>query len=569
VQPRPLPIDYPRRHFLHGVTSALVREGHLLTWGERQVVQRWLDLPPGAASIYARLHGRAGTIFRLDRLAYAEVPDLPAAADQLLRAGLADPRGLIHLDALIHAHTVPELRAACRALGLPRGGPRGVLVERLERSRCRSVLPGTCIRLRHQGLFRRLLRIYLGDHQGDLSRVVMDALGLQTFARYTSTGGPGLFRNRQGLRDYESALRLLSEERDEPAWAAQAESALARMMALPRESVARRKFSARRLYDRASRRAIRAVERQSGSAAAAPLYLRLLRHHTERPAEMALRLALCQDRMGDAAAGAALCAAARAAAQGTPTALALERTGRRLARRAEVPWAPAPDLVSAPVRHLVLPMVQVHPPRFGDPECGLPVEAAVVAHLAGLGRRALHGESAPWTTLFGLLFYSVLFAPVPGMLPSQKMNGPLDLYTPGFASRRSDQINGVLARIAEGQAPAMLMACGAEHMGEGIAGVHWGLLSLEDLAALAAHIGPVPLHALMALFARDPRTARGGMPDLLVLPGSDHFLPPGLLMAEVKGPGDQLRDNQRCWHHALLQAGLSVEVWRVQAEGAG
>jgi hypothetical protein len=40
-------------------------------------------------------------------------------------------------------------------------------------------------------------------------------------------------------------------------------------------------------------------------------------------------------------------------------------------------------------------------------------------------------------------------------------------------------------------------------------------------------------------------------------------LPAGLVLAEVKGTGDVLRDEQLVWQDRLLRAGVAVEVWSV------
>ena len=68
-----------------------------------------------------------------------------------------------------------------------------------------------------------------------------------------------------------------------------------------------------------------------------------------------------------------------------------------------------------------------------------------------------------------------------------------------------------------------------------------------------------------------------GLPDLVVCPGPavrlpDAFpsqLPEGLLLAEVKGPGDTLRDAQVVWIDHLLARGATVEVWKVEREPLG
>ena len=39
-----------------------------------------------------------------------------------------------------------------------------------------------------------------------------------------------------------------------------------------------------------------------------------------------------------------------------------------------------------------------------------------------------------------------------------------------------------------------------------------------------------------------------------------------VVLIEVKGRGDRLRDEQRVWHDVLQRAGLRVEIWRVEPQ---
>ena len=79
--------------------------------------------------------------------------------------------------------------------------------------------------------------------------------------------------------------------------------------------------------------------------------------------------------------------------------------------------------------------------------------------------------------------------------------------------------------------------------------------------------------AVMEAFLDHGGYAFSGLPDLVVLPGPDITvdglfparLGPELHLVEVKGPGDSVRDEQAIWFDRLVDAGVSVELWRVQA----
>jgi Fanconi-associated nuclease 1 len=134
----------------------------------------------------------------------------------------------------------------------------------------------------------------------------------------------------------------------------------------------------------------------------------------------------------------------------------------------------------------------------------------------------------------------------------------------------------ILEELRQGRGPERLERERAARRGETIAGLRWELFGEDGGAGLlrlcAALPGPA-LAELMQAFVEDWSGAQGGLPDLCILPGppvvlpeaSPGQLPEGLLFAEVKGPGDQLRDEQRVWLHRLLRVGVQVELWRVEA----
>lgn len=59
----------------------------------------------------------------------------------------------------------------------------------------------------------------------------------------------------------------------------------------------------------------------------------------------------------------------------------------------------------------------------------------------------LHCEGGVWATLFGLLFWSVLFADVVGVFRTRFQTGPLDQGTHSFGSSRADLIEARLKEI--------------------------------------------------------------------------------------------------------------------------
>jgi hypothetical protein len=242
-----------------------------------------------------------------------------------------------------------------------------------------------------------------------------------------------------------------------------------------------------------------------------------------------------------------------------PEALALHRTGRRLAAALRRTFPPGPQLRPAPVRRLRLP--RGTGPLFAVGGTELRVEAAVVAHLDAAGRRAIHGENWLWTSLFALVFRELYWLPVPGMLPTPRRAGPRDLGTPAFYESRRSAAENVLRGVRSG---GLERACSG-WQGERLA----GLITAEvPYAAIPIRMAEVVLGRML----REGWAAARGLPDILVEPGAEISLSdavpsrlgPGAVLAEVKGPTDALRDEQAWWQDHLLQHDIPVEIWEVR-----
>jgi hypothetical protein len=418
---------------------------------------------------------------------------------------------------------------------------------------------GPWLRIRHRGLVRRLERWALLDAFADRRTLVIDRLGVVRWPTYTCTAGTGLHRDRRALSAWERLLRPLD-----------AEEALAALVAGTARAPGR--LDLRRLLAELVRERARALERVD-PAAAAELYARLDATGAVPSGRIAVRWARAVERAGRAAEALAVLRRARQGPARPSEQVAIGRAGRRLARALRTGFAPAPPLAPPRIRSLRLEPADPHRgrPRWTTAHGPQHVERAVGTWLAELGRRAIRAEAAPWATLFALLCAELYFLPVDGALPVPYLPGPLDLGTPRFRAARADACRALLDDLRAGAGPERIRAAWPRWEGLRLAGARWDSADAEVLATLAEGIGPAGLCALVgALLDHGPRAA-AGLPDLVVLPGPEIRLPdalparvgPGLLLVEIKGPTDALRDEQLVWHDRLTRAQAPIEVWEV------
>ena len=531
--------------------GALQTNGALLTGGERAIVERILALegPPGR--VYARLVGRRGQLFRVARLEYE---DVAVALEQLLALGLVHEG--VPWSARAELFTALELKQLARAHGSQTGGGRKALVERLSAERGWS--DERVVRVAYKPLVRKLELLWFRDPWRDRSVLLLERIGQQRWPSYHTTGGGRCFSTRDQLRGFHAALGASDVAAED--CLDQAERSSDRPGHL-------RRLDARRLWLRRAQEQARELERQGDLERAERVYRRIL--ELRERGSVSLRLAMVLDRLGQPGLGASICARARQTA-GPGDALALERTGRRLARKGGQPWVPAPPPRAAGQRRVELTAAgsDGRRPLWG-PQAE-PIEPAVARALQP--RLACLAENALWTTLFALLFLDLYWLPVPDMLPTPWLDGPMDLGTPAFANNRRAAVQERLAALQAGQGLALMQLHRERWRGQRVRGLSWQGWSDEVLDQVVQGVGSPGLCAIVERLLELGWSAARGLPDLALLPGEPLRLPgsvpagvgPGFLLVEVKGPGDSLRDDQQAWHDALARAQVPVEVWWVR-----
>jgi hypothetical protein len=177
------------------------------------------------------------------------------------------------------------------------------------------------------------------------------------------------------------------------------------------------------------------------------------------------------------------------------------------------------------------------------------------AALEASGWEGFWTENTLWTALYGLAFWDVLFAPVPGAFQLRFQLGPADLRTPQFALRRREAIE---ARLRELEAPGaprrLILARAAEKRGVANAFVNWRALAPEHLEAALETLPQAALLAVLRAMAPNPAAFRSGFPDLFL------HREGRCMLWEVKGPGDALRPEQERWLTLFNRAGLDARV---------
>lgn len=92
--------------------------------------------------------------------------------------------------------------------------------------------------------------------------------------------------------------------------------------------------------------------------------------------------------------------------------------------------------------------------------------------------RSIHSETRIITTLFGILFWDIIFLPIPGAFETPFQTAPLDIAEDAFYHARRDVIEARLKELEDGQVEDTVKRVEAEHRARKTwcVGVDWDLL---------------------------------------------------------------------------------------------
>ena len=217
--------------------------------------------------------------------------------------------------------------------------------------------------------------------------------------------------------------------------------------------------------------------------------------------------------------------------------------------------APAPE-----IREFTVTLPQ---PAVGS------VELAALRHLTTEDAPVFYVENTLINALFGLLFWPVIFKPIPGAFFHPFHIGPADLTREDFVRRRQEDFEQCFALLEDGRYRARILETFREKQGTANPFVIWPVVS-EELLDLAMDCIPVThLDALFRRLLNNLKEHRSGFPDLIrFVPGAE--VPEQRYeMIEVKGPGDRLQDHQRRWLAFFAHQDMPASVCYVRWQHPG
>ncbi|KAH7053784.1 VRR-NUC domain-containing protein [Linnemannia elongata] len=195
------------------------------------------------------------------------------------------------------------------------------------------------------------------------------------------------------------------------------------------------------------------------------------------------------------------------------------------------------------------------------------VEELALSYYGTLGYKGYHSENSLLATLFGLLFWDILFSPQPGVFETHYQTEPLDLRTDAFFLQRQDMILDRIARIAGSTIIENNLSTTHDDLYRDkkvyCVGVNW-TFTKEELLEVAECIGGNALAEICKILAQEYNKRCSGMPDLCCWDYDKKLVK----FVEVKGPGDRLSSKQQVWIDLLTSLHVDIELCIVQVSKA-
>ncbi|MGH8420260.1 MAG: VRR-NUC domain-containing protein [Pseudomonas sp.] len=522
------------------------RYDDLLDDEERRFIEDFALLPQPAQALLVRMVMRKGVLFRASKLAYAEIGDARQAALPLLERGWVDSRPQLDLQALFALLRKDELSLCFKAHGVKSAEKKADLLDRLlplhghvqPLEQWFAGFDEVVFALQVMPLCDRLRLLYFGNLYQEWSEFVLADLGIYRYEKVEfSIESRGISQREDidiclHLHSCRQALDELVNERER--LSELATQALAIRTTNPWLSMRRAKLLfqighqaerqqewplalsvyAQSSYPGARVRRIRVLERSEQYLEAMTL-LRQAQTAPENDEEIQHLLRI-QPRLQ------------RKLGQG-----AVRKRTARAVTRLDLSVIPLPDYS---------------------------VEQLIQLHLAEEGSEVHYVENALINSLFGLLCWPAVFAPLPGAFFHPFHSAPSDLYSPDFYQRRAALFDECLAQLDDERYLDVIRNTYVNKFGLQSPFVFWGTLT-PALLEQALHCLPAQhLERWFRRLLQDIKANRTGMPDLI------QFYPEqrSYRMIEVKGPGDRLQDNQLRWLDFCAEHEMPVVVCYVQ-----
>lgn len=540
-KPPELPLGYHVENLSTLLHSVVDQYADLLTADELQLFDRFNTLSASAKSLFCRLLTRQGNLLRQDKLNYVDVPNLESTLAELEQAELCSRNPPVAATALLNLLTRLEVIGCFQPQGhskLKKPELIDLILAIHKEGSVQEIVQSRFpyVEAHFQEAFETYKLCFFGNSHQDLTEFVISELGHVQYERYSLCRETRFFQTREQIEQqlfYAHARQQLEDK----TLLQDAEQLIALALSLPLPD---QHHHLQRRYQKTLLPIARQLERLEQHEDALSLFVRCDRHPSrERQARILKKLGRLEESLK-------LCHQILAESQHPEE---LEFVGRFL-----------PQLHKAlGTKNKAKNASKWQETRLNLANSEDSVEWIAAEALTDEQHLCCYVENTLFNGLFGLLFWDIVFAAVPGAFINPFQRGPLDLSSEDFYPRRKAMIDDRLLQLTNHAWQQTMRQHYEAKQGLANPFVFWEALPRELLELALIRIPPQHLHSIFLRILQHPGLYRNGFPDLIRFATQAPTEMPYELI-EVKGPGDKLQANQIRWLNEFSAAGIPASV---------
>lgn len=537
--PAPLAAGYLLRNFRQVAQWVNHLYADLLTTAEQDCFAQFHRMPDPAQSLYLRLVTRTRPVVPVASLHYDEIPDTDAALRALLDSGFAVLNPPLEPSTLLALQTRSDLQTWFGNAGKT-AGKKSALTESIQAQFTAEQIHNMIttqqplVMALQRDWFELVLLLFFGNGRQDLSEFVITELGHVRYENYRVDRSTRYFSCRGDIETLQAYL-LAREQLEDPDVLQDPQQLQHLFTQLPHH---RQQPELQRRFDKLAVTIARQLERLDALDAALHIYRATELHPS---GERQARILAKQDQLDEAL---SLCHQLQHSPHPEAQEFAEQFSAQLLRKRRQPVIKPAaPDIIT---NEMLLPPQD------------MAVEYLAAAALTRDESPCYYVENTLFCGLFGLLFWDIIFAPVPGAFFHPFQHSPKHLRSEYFYADRAASIEQRLHDMEHTSWQSRLWDIWSSRQGVANPFVVWEVLTADVLERALAAIPVAHLQCIFRQLAQHPGLYSNGFPDLI------HFVDDGYQLIEVKAPNDRLQPNQRRWFRRFADAGIPARLLNIR-----
>lgn len=552
-----LPPKYYLTYFQYLIDFVKKKYQHILDETEQQFLLDFEGLTEDEKCLFIRFCNRTGSFFRIEKLKYAEIENIPASLNGLIDKHFIEPISENHLAeaaAILDIFSKAELIELAKMLNLETRGKASLKKEEvldwlLQISDWQEIVDwiteatGAIVKVMKQTEVQMLKFLFFGSRHGDMTEFVTRDLGFQSYEKFDEDKMVAYFQTRQEVED---KLKV-SLAREDFYLMQQADIEVLDIYNwfMDWTSTHRKELSeiAVPTYGTFSLRVALYLEKKKALDEALTIF-RLTEESPSRERQVRIL-----DKQKNREEAKALCELILAEPQNATEQFFAEDYLNRL--EATLLKKKSKKAVTQQLHNSNTITIAATWKRQ--------VEFGVIDYYQNRGMKAEFTENHLWRSLFGLLFWDIIFDTDSLAIHHPLQRSPSDLFKPTFFEKRREKMEERLKMLEDEDTTMIYMnRIFFEKFGLTNPLVEWygGLFPL--ILTVLERLSPEQITLITLEMAKNLRQNLRGFPDLFIWGDGEYSF------IEVKSPTDSLSNQQLFWLRFFESINVQSKVLRVE-----